>query len=776
MLGEEVGSAHPTKTSTTKRKFAMQPTTPTPPPTPAPPVLEPVIELIRTQQQNVGYTLLGAAVVFLALTGWLALKTSRIAASTTPDATKGAKDKDSDPFKSVKLDGTEIAQPDRVEYIVGAVNTFAVFVAFAAVGGFLLAAPAKPKIEDQRTQARLAVLVLGSAVGAALIAAGAFYFYQWNGSLVKWLDQGELSEAKWIGGPLMVVVLGGALMFVSAQPARAEERNNAGVRQFIYGSNFGLTVLMLFVVLIIANVVVALRVPNKLDTTSTGFYTLNPQTKLLVEGLDQPLHAYAIFQDSGDAVTEDTKQLLSKCQDANPGKFRATFLSPGLNKDAIIKLRSDYPLAELSGEGILLVAGDETGSERKRHSFIRDDELRERKEDSEGRAIPAFNGEPRLLRELMFLAENKQKPKVYFTQASGELSLTGGGRGPAGRADPRRGATGLKAYLEKNYFDVQPLVFDSAAPAKVPDDAAVVVVADPTAPIPPNGIKALEEFMNKPRADGKTKGKLIVLAGAQAGTDNKALQTGLEPILQTFGVRLSDRFLYASPSPALDQVDRARGIRTVQVGIAIEAVKARNPVALGFNKLDRVEMVDCRELTSSPIGGFESTTVLLSLPDRLTWQTRKQMHPADAWKELAERIETIRNSSAPREERMKMQQTLSTELDMSDQSRELSAFVSEGKTARVAVFGCGWFVSDDAGAQATGRFGDRGATVWLDLMGSTLDWVRDKPTVTGVTEKPYTTYQLKPGYDTLRMVWVPLALAVLIIAGFGAGVWVIRRK
>ena len=68
-------------------------------------------------------------------------------------------------------------------------------------------------------------------------------------------------------------------MFPPIQPARAEERNNPTLRRLVYGSNFGLTVLLLFVVLVIANVVVALRVPNKLDTTETGFYSLSDSTK-----------------------------------------------------------------------------------------------------------------------------------------------------------------------------------------------------------------------------------------------------------------------------------------------------------------------------------------------------------------------------------------------------------------------------------------------------------------------------------------------------------------
>ena len=748
----------------------MQPTNPTPTPTPAPPVLEPVIEMIRAQRESVGYALLVASIVFLALTGWLGLETRKMSAPG-PDATKDAKDKGEDPFKPAKLDGAEVTQPDRVDYIIGAVVAFLAFVAFAAVGGFLLAKAQPPAVEAQRTQARQVLLTIGSLAGAVLIIAGGLYFYQWSGSLVKWLDLGELNEARWVVIPLLMVVAGGALMFVSAQPARAEERNNATIRQFIYGSNFALTVLMMFVVLVIVNAVIAMRVPNKLDTTSTSFYTLNPQTKQLLEGLEQPIRAYAIFQDSGDAVSEDTKRLLTNCQETNAAKFKVTFLSPALNRDAINKLRSDYPLAEMSGEGILLVAGDEASTDRKRHSFIRDDELRDRQDDGQGRQVPAFNGEPKLLRELMFLAESKQKPKIYFTQSSGELSFGGGGeRG----GNSKRTAAVLKSYLEKNYFEVAELTFGIGDAVKVPDDAAVVVIADPTAPIPAGGVEAIRKFMTDPRPDGK-KGKLVVLAGQQPGADQKPLKIGIEPMLQTFGVRFTDRFMYNVPTDRADPRDRDQGSRVTLAVINPEGTEARNPVALGFAaNVERLPLLDCREVASSPAGGFQPVTILSSMPGRSTWTTATYAaSPVEAWRSVNERAKAIVNSKAPEEEKDQQLKALGQEIQMHGRPRHLAIFVSEGDKARVAVFGCGWFVSDDA----SGRMGqDQSTTVWLDLMGATLDWIRDRPSVSGISQKPYTTYTLKPGYDNLRMLWVPLALAVLVVGAFGAGVWVVRRK
>lgn len=760
----------------------MDPTpTPTPPPNaPAPDTFAPVVELIRTQRQNVGFGLTALAALFLIAAVMLGVKSQQLAATAPSTATdKDGKDSPDDMLKGLKVDGSEVTQPNRYDYVIGAFGCVLGLLILGGGAALLVVGLPKPTEALQRREARVLLLAVGGLLGVILLLVGIWFFYRWSDSLMKWLDKGELKEARWVLIPLLMIVAGGGIVFAAIQPARAEERNNTLIRRLVYGSNFGLTVLILFVVLVIANAVVAMRVPNKLDTTSTGFYTLSPQTEQVLKSLDQPVHVYAIFQESGDLVTADLKRMLENCRDTNPSKFQVTFLSPALNKTDIAKLKTDYPLAEMSREGVLLVAGEDTG-ERKRHSFIRSDEFEETTSGPDGRPTLAFNGEPKLLRELMFLAENKQKPKVYFTQSSGELTLGAARRG----ANPRRSAASLRSYLEKNYFDVAELNFEVAGTAKVPDDAAVVVVADPTAPLPPNGVEAIRKFMSEPRPDGK-KGKLVVLAGAQAGPDGKALKTGLEPILGTFGVRLGEGFMYGKPLPQLGDWDGAEGTRVHLALITQDAVDAKNPVALNFNKVDRLPLVDCREVVSGQAGAAQAVTVLASQPGRLTWveQTRPNS-PSRAWAALGERVQQIEDGPGSRAEKNKLLEEFQVQMQLSTSPRELAVFVSESgmpgsgqlPTARVAVFGCGWFVSDDAGTRAAGISRGTAPTLWLDMMGSTLDWVRDRPTASLPNEKPYTAYTLKPGYDQNRLLYVPLGVGFLIVIGLGAGMWVIRRK
>src|SRR5205814_9690577 len=96
------------------------------------------------------------------------------------------------------------------------------------------------------------------------------------------------------------------------------------------------------------------------------------------------------------------------------------------------------------------------------------------------------------------------------------------GTGAMPGAPAIRSASRLKAYLEKNYLDIRPLPLPAENPV-VPDDAAVVVIAEPLNPFPDSAVAALRKYMTNPTK----KGKLVFLSGAVAGPDGKMLKTGL---------------------------------------------------------------------------------------------------------------------------------------------------------------------------------------------------------------------------------------------------------
>src|SRR5262249_15161148 len=154
---------------------------------------------------------------------------------------------------------------------------------------------------------------------------GGLFFYLWSDSIIKWLDKGEKKEMLYVVVPLLMVAGGAGLVFAAAQPARSEERNDLTIRRLVYGSEFRGTVLLLFVVLVIVNVVVSMKVPNKLDTTETGFYTISDSTRTFLSKLPEPATLYVILPDSGDREANDLRQFAYTAQDASEGKLNVKF-------------------------------------------------------------------------------------------------------------------------------------------------------------------------------------------------------------------------------------------------------------------------------------------------------------------------------------------------------------------------------------------------------------------------------------------------------------------
>jgi len=93
-------------------------------------------------------------------------------------------------------------------------------------------------------------------------------------------------------------------------------------------------------------------------------------------------------------------------------------------------------------------------------------------------------------------------------------------------------------------------------------------------------------------------------------------------------------------------------------------------------------------------------------------------------------------------------------------------------TARLAVYGCGLTASDAWAQSSPGT-----APAEFDLIGVTIDWLRDRPPLPpGITTKTYTVYTFPPKVDSTRLQWLPLGLSFLTVAGLGTGVWMMRRK
>jgi hypothetical protein len=240
---------------------------------------------------------------------------------------------------------------------------------------------------------------------------------------------------------------------------------------------------------------------------------------------------------------------------------------------------------------------------------------------------------------------------------------------------------------------------------------------------------------------------MIVLAGSpDPRTAVKPGPTGLEPLLSGFNVNLGDKYIVGllSGQPLILDMPAA---------FTDSAARARNPIAMTLRRFQTTLRLP-REVTAVPQGNpeYRATPLLGTLAD-VTWL--EEEFPQS----FARMMDELRKDPGRKQ--------------YTDRTRVVGVTVADSSAAaRLAVYGSGLIASDDWARETRGT-----APVEFDLIGVTIDWLRDRPPVpTGVLAKTYTSYTFPPKVDTGRILWFPLGLAVLVVAGLGAGVWVIRRK
>ncbi|MGL6097777.1 MAG: DUF7088 domain-containing protein, partial [Fimbriiglobus sp.] len=552
--------------------MSSDPTPPTPVAPPAP--AAGLVAFVIAQRAALAWVLLAVGMASAAL---CVVGVTR-ALSYTTAAKKADADKPDDPEKAEKKDAEKpdepvrIPPPNQAEFAIGGVTGLLGAVVGLGLGAWLLAGLPPLAPEAQRTQARVMVLAAGGLFGLVMMFGSAlFVAVPYFHLLVTWADTRVPPPGAWkFVVALLVFLLGAGLAFLAAQPARAEERTDPMLRRLVYGTNFALSTFLLVLVLFAGNVVAALKLPAQLDTTESGFYTLSDPTKEYLAALTQPMTVYTTIPDDRDRKSADIRRLLDAASAVNPAKFQIRALDPLLNKNDITSLRAKYPQVDFDEYGVLLT----TGPDEKQYAFIR---------MAEFVSGTTFRGESVLAKELLGLSEGKTKPVVVFTQSSGELSI--GAATAPDAADPKRSAAMLKLALEKAEADVKPWANTPGADGNVPDDATIVVVADPLRALPPAQIAAIKQFVTTPR-DGK-KGKLVVLAGAHANLDGSMTGTGLEDLLAAeFKVRLRPEFVYGEPG----QIPPEAAI----AGASRKLVTARNTLALAVTDYQVLPMMNFR--------------------------------------------------------------------------------------------------------------------------------------------------------------------------------------
>ncbi|MGH7224077.1 MAG: Gldg family protein, partial [Gemmataceae bacterium] len=356
------------------------------------------------------------------------------------------------------------------------------------------------------------------------------------GGVRKWRERENV-------GPLIrcaAALIGGlVLMFLGLIQARAFERTSPNLRRLLYGYNAVLSSLLLILIMVLVNLLPYAGVwpfsyaNEAIDWTRTGLHSMHEATINVVAGLKQPVKVYALGS-SGDPIMTDMTDMLERCRSLNPQYFSWEQLSRDRNLTDVRDLIRKYNVAD--SQGVLVVYGNEN---KEISEFIRRKDLY--KDTSVGRSPRyEFKGENVLLNALTYLSADRSRATVYFTQGNGELDFKDRG---ANEVDGGMGQ--LMEELGRINYETRELNV-AAATDKVPDDADIVVVARPAQTVPEKFVKALRDYLHGTgRKDGK-KGKLIVLFDVVIESGKGTMvRTGLEKLVNEYGVRVNDNQLVA---------------------------------------------------------------------------------------------------------------------------------------------------------------------------------------------------------------------------------------
>jgi len=655
-----------------------------------------------------------------------------------------------------------------------AIGVFVVAMVFAGAGFWL--AIAKPE-EVTAHSLRVLVLIVGGLTGLALTLATLLRIFAWwrtvFGAGVKtW--QGPEAWRFWVC--IYGVLAGLAIMFGSLLLARADVRTNAVMRRLLYGYNTLLTGLLMLAILVVLNVMVYVTYPYTFDWTQTrGIHTLSPSTKNLLEGLKEPAKVYVIMSPNSPLYAE-MRQLLDNAR-AYSDLLQVQYVSPDQDRTTYKDLEKRFPdmvreakiergmESDEGGRGVLVVYGPESAAKAP-HAFIPARDLTEfNRGGPQGRkATLAFKGEDVVMTQIRFLADRQSKPRIYFTQGSGELDITDAAPmiGPDGRIvlNPG-GAAKLLDRLKQDNYDVRGLAWGAPpkkAPAgdlivfakkeikdndEVPTDAKVVVIAGTRVPWPKGPLEALDRYLQK-------NGKLILLANIlvarnAAGNGLVYQPTGLEELLKKYNVDLAANFVLRMPGSRED--DPTTVLATIPP-------RAKNKIAVNFRS--QGFLLDLAR-TVKPASGpapFEAEAIL---------EVARRPNQEVFW------AETDPNGLInPFQFVLLLRQRGLIQDRMSAESLPVAVAVSDREQKpRMVVIGDASFASNTV---------SRSAVPYYDFLTSSMEWLAERPTNIGIKPKESSSFALGPTVHYDRMIWLPLGLMVLTIVGAGTGIWVVRRR
>ena len=319
-----------------------------------------------------------------------------------------------------------------------------------------------------------------------------------------------------------------------------------------YGTN-SLVMLAAFLGIVLLINIISFSNNQRWDNTATQQFSLATQTKNLLEDLDQPVKATAFFREDMASFPDVVRaqQMLARqakveytfSEFSNRNNlFSYEFIDPDINPE----IARNYGISTYESIIIEAVGSNQT------NLITRTDDLYSELEQDLYTSILVVSGQ--------------EKRKIYFLAQHGEKNIN--------RTDPD-GLSTLKDSLESFNYEVEALRLSSTAEeVSIPDDAALLVIAGPTADMPETHKDALNKYLSGKDSAGQARieaARLIFMAEPDTSDSFKEF-------LAQWGILLGDGYIldkersdpitpqrirlssYNPVAPEVQQIVRPRGI------------------------------------------------------------------------------------------------------------------------------------------------------------------------------------------------------------------------
>jgi gliding-associated putative ABC transporter substrate-binding component GldG len=538
-------------------------------------------------------------------------------------------------------------------------------------------------------------------------------------------------------------------------------------RKRTYASNATVYTVFIIGAIVLVNLI-GTRVFGRLDLTQNGIYTLSDASKDLVRNLHDPLTIKAyISKDLPPelvSVARYTRDLMDEYRSAAKGQIHFEAFDPGADK----KFEEAANACKVSKLQI---------------QVMRDQKFEVSQEylglcleyNGQSESIPQVTQAEGLeyMTTSLIKRMTQKKRKVAFTTGHNE-------------SDTAAGFTFLKHFLDQEY-DVT-----SVNPSQTPigDDVDALVVGGPKQPFDEKGSKAIDAFLMKGKGvvflvDGMAisspQGNMPELQQMQPkiGQPNK---TGLEPLLDKYGFKVGEDFIFdkKQSAPGLVDFGGRKMISSQPVFLATETVESSDKdfsVLSGINVL--IFPFGSSVSLSGPLASGKPTT-----PGARLWPLARTS--PDAWRQTGffffapgTKIEEGKEKGPftmgyAYQGRLKSAFAPEAQPGMSTPDQPGAPPSESRKPVRLVVVGDSDFANDEylQAARFVPAY-QNGA----QMLFNAISWTIEDETLTAVRTKSVSSRPLRPDVDAKAGLYktVNVAGVPLLFIAFGLVRWRMRR-